>query len=321
MSKKVIKKEKENNLLATIDNSMFGSKSNTDKIITRATDEKLFALVTLTPEHLTEIANFMPEVNRATNAFGKTQSQFMNNAMTISSFAPYRNLRQCLSEIERRRQALKENVFKMKKQLIELMQKQEEFQKVLAEDDYEKNRYKITLLQVEIQELESNTTDARLYVEGALKTIHSYQKAYQDIMQAHNVPANWDEKSFEEDEERHHITKAFQQAHADIISTGRIGQGNHEYMWQCGINPQSAFNDLARYVNHENEQYQKSAQSGVLSEPNEPKLEIDSFIQFLNDMYTKYKGSSRKILEMKGIKPEGYYDESVFRDINQKMDI
>lgn len=312
--------KKDNNSLDALDNSLFGSKSNTDKIITRATDEKLFELKALTSEDLTKIANFMPEVNRATNAFGKTQSQFMNNIMTISSFGVYRNLRQVMSEVERRRSALKENVFKMKKQMIELMEKKEQLAKLMTENNPE-NKYKITLLQVEIEELESNTLDARLYIEGALKTIYAYELAYEDMMKNNNVPKDWDEKSFEEDEERHHITKAFQQAHADMISTGRIGQGNHEYMWQCGINPQSAWNDLTIYINEENQKYAESGKGGVLSDQPEPKLEIDSFIKFLNDMYTKYKGSSRKILEMKGIKGDGYYDEAVFRDLNQKMDM
>jgi len=312
--------KKDNNSLDALDNSLFGSKSNTDKIITRATDEKLFQLKTLSSEDLTKIANFMPEVNRATNAFGKTQSQFMNNIMTISSFGIYRNLRQVMSEVERRRSALKENVFKMKKQMIELMEKKEQLTKLMSENNSE-NKYKITLLQVEIEELESNTLDARLYIEGALKTIYAYELAYEDMMKNNNVPKDWDEKNFEEDEERHHITKAFQQAHADMISTGRIGQGNHEYMWQCGINPQSAWNDLTTYINEENQKYAESAKSGVLSDSPEPKLEIDSFIKFLNDMYDKYKGSSRKILKMKGINGDGYYDEAVFRDLNQKMGI
>lgn len=314
----------ENNMLSIVDVSLFGSESNTDKIITRATNEKLFALKTLTPESLSKIANFMPEINRATNAFGKTQSQYMNNLMTISSFAPYRNLRQILSEIERRRQALKENVFKIKKQFIKMMKKKDELTKLVNENNYEKNKYSITLLQVEIQEIESGITDARLYIEGALQEIFSYEQAYRDIMTANNIPENWDEKDFEEDEERHHITKVFQQAHADIISTGRIGQGNHEYFWQCGINPQSAFNDLVRYITKENESYQKSSEAGVLSKPEdakEPKLEIDSFVEFLHTMYEKYKGSSRKILEMKGISQSGYYENSIFRDINQRTSV
>lgn len=313
--------KKEETLLATIDNSLFGSKSNTDKIITRATDEKLFELKTLTSEDLTTIANFMPEVNRATNSFGKTQSQFMNNIMTISSFGVIRNLRQVMSEIERRRMALKENVFKQKKQILELMEKREILAKLVDEDDYGKNKYKITLLTVEIEELESNTLDGRLYMEGALKTIYAYKMAYEDMMKKNNVPENWDELTFEEDEPRHHITKAFQQAHADMISTGRIGQGNHEYMWQCGINPQSAFNDLQRYIAYENEQYKKSSEAGVLSDPQEPIIHIDSFIKFLNDMYEKYKDCPRKILESKGISGDGYYNAAVFHDLNQKMGI
>lgn len=306
------------NVLQLIDNSIFGSTSNTNIIITRAAEEKLFELKTIDKQALEKISSFMPEINRATNSFGKTQSQFMNNVMTVSHHSALRNLRQVCSEIERRRMALKENTFKMKKQIIELLQKREDLSKL---ENIEENKYKILTLQVEIEELESGIADGRLYLEGALKTILSYQMAYQDIMTSHNIPENWDESTFEEAEEEHHIKKAFQQAHADMISTGRIGQGNHEYMWQCGINPQSAFNDLMRYISYENQKYNESSEAGVLSEKKEPKLEIDSFLEFLNNMYNKYKGSSRKILEKRGINPNGYYDEAVYRDLNQKMDM
>ncbi|HLD98289.1 MAG TPA: hypothetical protein VI815_03105 [Candidatus Nanoarchaeia archaeon] len=312
--------KEDNNLLSVINHSLFGSDSNTNKIITRATDEKFFELKALDNETLTKIADFMPEVNRATNSFGKTQSQFMNHAMTISSFGVIRNLRQVMSEIERRRQALKENTFKLKKQIIDLKEKEEQL-KELVEKNLYNDRYKILRLQIDVEEISSGITDSRLYIEGALKTIYSYQMAYQDMMKKNNIPPDWDEKTFEEDEERHHITKAFQQAHADMISTGRIGQGNHEYMWQCGINPQSAFNDLAEYINRENIEYTNSKGVGVLSPKIDGKLEIESFIKFLNDMYAKYKGSSRKILEMKGINGDGYYDAAVFHDIQQKTGI
>ena len=310
---------KENNFLEKLDSTLFGSASNNNKIITRATDEKFFELQTLTKETLTKIANFMPEVNRATNAFGKTQSQYMDMVMTVSNHSPYRNLRQILAEIERRRSALKENVFKIKKQLVELAEKKELLHKYQVENDDDR-KFRILHLQVEIEEIESGIVDARLYIEGALKSILSYENAYNDIMKAYSIQPGWDEKTFEEAEEEHHIKKAFQQAHGDMISTGRVTQGNHEYFWQCGINPQSAFNDLARYINYETEQYNKSAQAGVLSEPQEPKLEITSFIEFLDEMYKKYKGGSRKILESRGINPDGFYDEAVFKDLNSKLD-
>jgi hypothetical protein len=297
--------------LQDLEIKVFGSSSNTMKIITRGTDEKLFELKSLNSQDIIKIAEFMPEVNRATNAFGKTQSQFMNNVMTISSFSPIRNLRQCLAEIERRRGALKESVFKLKKDIIMLEQKKEEY-------SGEGEKYKKLLLSVEIEELESNIADARLYIEGALKTIYSYELAYKDIMRKFNIPLDWDEQVFEEAEEEHHIKKAFQQAHADMLSSGRIGQGNHEYFWQCGIHPQSAFNDLSNFIAQENTEYNNSG--GVLSTDGK-KIGIKSFSDFLNKMYQKYKGSSREILEIKGINPDGFYDVALFKDLNQKTDL
>jgi len=288
-------------LLDTKLSTIFGSTDIIDKIITRGTDERL-ELKTLKEEHLQTIANFMPEVNRATNAFAKKQSQFMNYTMTVSSFSPIRNLRQILSEIEQKRMALKENIFNIKKKIIELYEKKELLQT-------ENNKYKKLLLQVEIEELEAGISDSRIYIEASLKTILSYEQAYKDIKSNFNISDNWDEKDFELAEEEHHIMKAFQQAHADIISTGRITQGNHEYFWQCGINPHSALNDLLIYIKKEEIDIEKT---GII----EHKLEINSFIEFLKLMANKYKGSSRKILESKGINPNGYYDNSLFKDLD-----
>lgn len=294
--------------LSKIDSIFFGSSSNTNKIITRATDEKLLEFKSITPQHIEKIANMMPEINRASNSFGKRQSQFMNNVMTISSFSAIRNLRQILSEIENRRSALKENVFLFKKNIITLAEKKELL--VTIENKYEKLR-----MELDIEKLESDIVDGRLYLEGALKSILSYQQAYNDIKAANNITDTWDEKDFELAEEDHHISKAFQQAHADMLFAGRISQGNHEYFWQCGINPQSAFNDLTEYIHSE---VDKLNNIGVLSER---KLEITSFVDFLKNMCIKYKGSSRKILEIKGINPDGFYEDSLYRDINNKTDI
>lgn len=282
----------------------FTTDNNFVKIITRAADEDLFDFKTIKNTDIAQIATFMTEVNRATNAFGKSQSQFMNHLMTVSNNSPLRNLRQILSEIERKRQALKENTFKLKRDIVKLNQKKERLETI--SDKYEK-----ILLQIDIEELESNITDARLYVEAAIKTILAYEGAYNDIKTKFDI-GNWDEKDFELAEEEHHIKKAFEQAHADMIATGRINQGNHEYFRQVGINPQNALNDLVTYITKEDARMNEMVQLG----DNNPNIGIQSFITFLNDMAEKYKGCSRKVLEIRGINPDGHYDQSLFKDLD-----
>ena len=297
MSEELVKRETDS-IIEFTDNKDFV------QIITRAADENLFEFQSIGKAEIAQIASFMTEVNRATNAFGKSQSQYMNHIMTVSNNSVYRNLRQILSEIERKRQALKENTFKLKRDIITLIQKRELVQK-------EQEKYAKLMLEVDIEELESNITDARLYVEAALKTILAYEGAYNDIKSKYNID-RWDEKDFELSEEEHHIKKAFEQAHADILSTSRINQGNHEYFRQVGINPQNAFADLTTYMAREDKRMTEMVSAG---DPN-PNIGIESFVQFLDDMATKYRGCSAKVLALKGINPNGHYDNSLFKDLD-----
>lgn len=312
----VMKQNKGNEIINKVNEQLSLIDSNTNKIITRAVDEKSFQMKTMTPEKIEQLATMMTEVNRATNSFGKTQSQFMNNVMTVSAHAPYRNLRQILAEVERRRTALKENTYRLKKSMIKKMELTEKLQKLLDKNS-EEDKYKIAKTQLKIEEAESGILDARLYIEGALKTIMSYMQAYDDIKKKHNIPDDWDEKDFESEEEEYHIKRAFEQAHADVLATGRITQGNHEYFRQCGINPQNAQGDLMSYMAYEEQKMQQMAKGG--DDLQTLNIGIESFADFLNNMAKKYKGASRIILELKGINPDGFYDDALFMDKNFQL--
>ena len=116
------KKYVANNTLATIENelekntlSIFGSSNVMDRIITRGAEEKIAELKILSTNQLAEISENISEINRATTPFGRSQSGYMNYMMTVSAYTPVRNARQILAEIESRRQALKENIFKQKR--------------------------------------------------------------------------------------------------------------------------------------------------------------------------------------------------------------
>ena len=91
-----------------------------NSLIKKSTTDEL---VKYLPEHkgMLEFVNKnLPEVARATSLFNKSQSQFMDNMLTVSHLTPVRNLRQILAEINKSSSALRESHFKNKKKEVEI---------------------------------------------------------------------------------------------------------------------------------------------------------------------------------------------------------
>ena len=61
-----------------------------------------------------DIKKYMPVINKGLSNFGKTQSQFMDNMLTVSKLTPLRNLSQILAEINRTLSALREAILENK---------------------------------------------------------------------------------------------------------------------------------------------------------------------------------------------------------------
>ncbi len=148
--------------------------------------------------------------------------------------SPYRRLRQCLAQIERKKEALRDAYFKHQKLEVQI--------KEWEEEDTELSRIKIA-------EAKAGMETGKKYIEGALKEIAIFQDAYEEIRNNNNIPVLWDEEDAELDEIRHHIRQAFRQSHRDMILTGSISQGNAEYLEQYGIHLQTARNYIGQYIN------------------------------------------------------------------------
>lgn len=251
-------------------------------------------LKTLEESDLSAISAGMVEVDRATASFGKTQSQYMDRIMTLTSLSPMRNLRQILAEIEKRRSALREAEIKFMRQKL----KYEQTKKLLTN---ETDPDRIAELKIDQYEIEGQLSASMLYVEGALKTIYAYQAAYDEIRQTYGID-NWDELDFEKAEERHHIMKAFEQASAVFQATGTIDAGNHEYFRQIGVHPMTAQVDLATYFRKVDEQIQKG------EAPN-----IDSFNEFLMQMAERHKGCSQRMIAAKGMLT-GAFEKALYKE-------
>ena len=260
-------------------------KENTQKILSldeykgfKALQKSVGGLTTITDEKLAVIAEKMVEIDRANHTAGRSNTQNTNQLMTLTMMtdSPYRRLRQCLAQIERKRASLDESYYKMKKQQVEI------------KDWYEEGS---ELSVINAQEAEHQMLRSKDYIDGAFKEIAVFQCAYDEIREAHNIPENWDERDAEEAEIDHHIKQAFRQAHRDMVNNGRIGLGNMEYMEQYGIHIQTATKMIYDYIISEDK---------MIAEGKLPT--VNQLYAFLDKMAKTFHDAHKDVMKRIGIK-------------------
>jgi hypothetical protein len=193
---------------------------------------------------LAQIQGGMVEQNRAIKSFGRTNSQVTIKLMslTMTSAGPYRRLRQCVAEIDKRSAALHEAAFTLRKKNAEIRWKERHL--VDMSDSLERD-----LLEIELDELRHQISETQRHAEGALKDIAGLQEAYTQIRDNHGIPENWDEADFNNGELREHVLAAFQLAFRDMMERGSLGRSTQEYLEQFGIHPFAAQAHLSDYIN------------------------------------------------------------------------
>lgn len=270
-------------------------KDDFSEIATLKTDGTFQQLVEIMPEHkqmLEVISEGLPEIRRATSFYFKTQSQFMDNMLTVTAYTPVRNMRQILAEMNKTREAIKEAHFKIRKKEIEAEMKKRELSK--ETDDLKKE-----MLAVEIMEIVANAESTRGYLSGAIRKLTNYTEQYNSIMATFKLH-DYTEEDFEKEEERYHIMKAFEQAMCAARSRGGlVDEGNMIYLTQIGINGAGAQREISEYLQLEqallNDKDPKTNQPA----PKEPTHKM--FVMFLHRMAEKYAGCATKFAEAKGM--------------------
>jgi|TARA_B110000091_G_scaffold134198_1_gene143679 hypothetical protein len=243
-----------------------------------ALQEAVGGLATITNEKLAIISQKMVAIDRANNTAGRSNTQTTNQLMTLTMLtdSPYRRLRQCLSQIERKRGALDEQYFRMKKKQVQIKQW------------YEKGD-EMSVLRA--QEAEHGLMRSKNYIDGAFKEIATFQCAYDEIRESHNIPENWDERDAEEAEIDHHIKQAFRQAHREMVGAGCITSGNMEYLEQYGIHIQTATRLIADYIASEDEMIVKGQMPTVAH-----------LYAFLDRMAETFHDAHKTVMQRIGIK-------------------
>ncbi len=272
------------------------------QICTRGSEvqDKLIEFKTFDDEKLALLAERMPEINRATNTFGKQNSQTTGKLMSLNmiSQSPYRRLKQCLAKIEKKRSALRANIFKLKKEKVKIDRLL--FEKGQLEANLRKNppadksihfKFDLEEINIKIESKACSISDATIYIEGALKEIGIYQDAYDEIKESYDIPDDWDEEDFEKCEVEEHVKTAFLHAVRDVEMTGRINVGTHEYLEQYGVNPHSAYTLVKQYLNKI---------QGMINNEEHPSIEI--LYEFLDKMHEIFKDEYKHAMKRIGLK-------------------
>uniref|UniRef100_A0A6M3J5D5 Uncharacterized protein n=1 Tax=viral metagenome TaxID=1070528 RepID=A0A6M3J5D5_9ZZZZ len=230
---------------------------------------------------LAGISKYFPVIEKATANFNKTQSQFMNNMLTVNHPTELRNARQILAEIEKSRMALDEAFFSIQKKRIEI--KKKEVILSVTTDVLDKE-----LLKIEIAELKSQIKTSTGYVEGAIRRVSAYISQYRQILSSLGKES-FTEEDFELDEERYHIMKMFEQGLCAARSHGGvIDEGNQIYAHQIGINGTAAQREVSLYL---------ASEGKMIAEGDMPTHGMT--IDWLHEMTKKYEGSAKRYVERK----------------------
>lgn len=192
---------------------------------------------TLTPTSLVKITETMPLIHHAVKATGRSQSQTTFQLMTLNMMAetPLRRLRQIAAEIQKKEDSLHSGYYTAKKAELDIKEK--------YEDGSERSV-------LEAQEIESDLLRSRRLIENTYKDIGVLQEAYKDVQESFGIGDDWSEEDFEKEEVIHHSRLAIKQSYRSMMNTGKIDQGNQEYLEQFGIHPQAAFAIIRDYIDN-----------------------------------------------------------------------
>ncbi len=269
-----------------MENNMENTMKKKDDNVTQLSEYKGFqalqksvgGLATIDDKKLAIIAEKMVEIDRVNHTAGRSQTQTTNQLMSLTMMtdSPYRRLRQCMSQIERKRKALEESYFKMQKKKVQVKQWYEKGDEMSV---------------IKAQEAESNMIRQKDYIDAAFKEIATFQCAYDEIRESHNIPDNWDEKDAELAEIDHHIKQAFRQAHRDVVQSGSITGGNMEYMEQYGIHIQTATKIIRDYV---------ASEDKMIAEGKMPT--VKHLYAFLDRMAETFHDAHKDVMQRIGIK-------------------
>jgi predicted RNA-binding protein len=245
------------------------------------------SLIDCKPEYRTMLENIeekMPEVQHACSNFYKSHSQFMYVTLDVTAISPIRSIKHSLAEVERTKTALQDAHINMQKKVIKLKKKERKLEK--CKDDLDRK-----MLEVEILELRTHSTNAQNFVQGAIRKLNFFVNQYESLLK-HLGITEVTEEMYEREEARYHVMTAMKQAFSAARTKGGvIDEGNHIYFFDLGINGAAAQVELFNYLKIEN---------AMIAKGEEPSHEMT--MQWLEKCADKFEKDPQKFTVRRGFK-------------------
>ena len=238
---------------------------------------ELLSESSISQEGLQKIYDRLPELHRGKRAIGRKNSQTTSTLMTMTMLAdsPYRQMKQCLSQIDHKRNALIETHFKTKKNKVKI-------------ERWEKSGDALDA--IEAEETKVQMEEMKSSAENAMKEMGMYQDIYEQIRTTHNIPVDWDEEDYEKTEIENALRMGFRQAIQNLMSTNRIAISTVEYWEQFGVHPMVGEKLTREYM------------ASVDTELKENKLpSVQSMHNFLDRMVETFKDEHKHSLTRIGV--------------------
>ena len=234
-------------------------------------------LTTVNPEMLKTIKDRLPEFHRVKLIIGHSTSQtsYSLQTMNMISDSPLSRMKQCLAQIGKKYDALREAYFKIEGYKLEIK-------------NLQKNKDEES--QLKIKELESLIYTISVSMENAYRQIGMFQDMYDSIKENNGISDDWTEADFEKQEIENMIRRSFRLCIQDIQSHGRISQACIEFFEQLGIHPTRGEYLTGLYLNKCNEETMKGN-----------KLSIRAMHNFLDDMVKEFGQEYNIALERLGL--------------------
>jgi len=235
----------------------------------------------ITKNQLEKIESRLPELHRVKAIIGHSHSQASYTLQTLYMIddSAMSRLKQCISQIEHKYQAVREAYFSIEKNKLEI--------KELLSNKDELSRLKIREIETSIESIQNS-------MGNALREVGMFQSMYEAIRSSNNIPKEWNEHDYEKQEIANMVRRSFRIGIQNLSSGGRVSVAAVEFWEQLGIHPQSAEAHCRNYLQQVN---------NLIKDGKEPDVRV--MYEFLDGMAQKFKDSYKFALDRIGLKEIG----------------
>ena len=241
---------------------------------------------------IVDLAKRVPLIEKSLQPHLKGRTQFQANILDIggavSGTTKLRNLRAVLAKYNESMAGLEDASFMVAELELKIS--------VIQNDLQAQSGAVAKFAEIELSKLRVQRDRVMKNIEGAVRKLYGYAMQIETLENAIKVELGVDEITelhFEQDEERHHIMKAFEQALHAYRTIGNIDEGNNIYLFQIGINGGMALRDVRQYILEE---------KILLDKGTSPVEMFRNEFEFLEKMSNKYAGCSECLAQMRGMK-------------------